>query len=65
MAFSFWEDNYYSSSRSIVVIGTGPSKYPFLKEVVQDAFVGVRLGGMGVAIGSLLGEDLAEKLLSR
>ncbi|MBK7637249.1 MAG: hypothetical protein IPJ13_25420 [Saprospiraceae bacterium] len=37
------------------ILGIGPSKYPICKWVDEDIIAGVRLGGMGVAIGSLLG----------
>lgn len=41
------------------ILGIGPSKYPICKWVDEDIIAGVRLGGMGVAIGSYLGEKLA------
>jgi hypothetical protein len=41
----------------------GKTKEPILKQVDENVFAGVRLGGMGVAIGSLLGEDLAQLML--
>jgi gamma-glutamylputrescine oxidase len=44
------------------ILGIGKSKYPIVEAITQDVFVGVRLGGMGVAIGSYLGELLANKL---
>ena len=42
------------------IMGMGPSKYPILDEIATDCFVAVRLGGMGVAIGSLLGKKLVD-----
>jgi len=42
------------------VLGVGASKAPILREVQPGVFVAVRLGGMGVAIGSLVGEEAAE-----
>lgn len=41
------------------IMGVGNSKKPIVKKVSQSIFCGVRLGGMGVAIGSLVGQDLA------
>ena len=45
------------------ILGIGPSKFPLIQWMNDDVLVGVRLGGMGVAIGSYLGELLASKLL--
>lgn len=41
------------------IMGVGETKAPILKMVEPNIFVAVRLGGMGVAIGSLIGEELA------
>ena len=41
------------------VMGVGLQKQPILKQVSNNVFCGVRLGGMGIAIGSLVGEELA------
>lgn len=41
------------------ILGVGPNRMPILKEVKPGLFAGVRLGGMGVAIGSELGHNLA------
>jgi len=46
------------------IMAFGPNKQPILKQVSDHVFAGVRLGGMGVAIGSKLGEDLANKMLA-
>ena len=45
------------------ILGVGPSKFPICKWVQNDVLVGVRLGGMGVAIGSQLGDTLAYEVL--
>lgn len=42
------------------IIGVGPQKKPIIKEVEPNIYCGVRLGGMGVAIGSIIGNQLAE-----
>lgn len=41
------------------VMGVGNTKKPIIKELQPGVYCGVRLGGMGVAIGSLVGKDLA------
>lgn len=46
------------------ILGVGAIKAPIIKQVSPDLYVGVRLGGMGVAIGSKVGQQLAE-LMSR
>ncbi len=40
-------------------MGVGSKKAPIIEKIHSHCAVGVRLGGMGVAIGSLVGEQLA------
>ena len=42
------------------IMGVGNQKKPIVKQLSNNVFCGVRLGGMGVAIGSLIGKELAE-----
>ena len=42
------------------VMGVGDAKKPIIKQIDDHVYCGVRLGGMGVAIGSLVGEQLSE-----
>lgn len=42
------------------IMGVGDTKAPILKNLSDNVVCGVRLGGMGVAIGSITGRDLAE-----
>lgn len=42
------------------IMGVGNVKKPIVKPLSNNVFCGVRLGGMGVAIGSLIGKELAE-----
>lgn len=42
------------------IMGVGETKKPIIKYVSPSIACGVRLGGMGVAIGSLVGQELAE-----
>lgn len=44
------------------IMAFGQSKEPIVRQVSDRVVVGVRLGGMGVAIGSLLGDQLADML---
>lgn len=39
------------------IMGVGPEKTTIVKEVEKNVFCSVRMGGMGVAIGSLVGEE--------
>jgi glycine/D-amino acid oxidase-like deaminating enzyme len=45
-------------------LGLGKAKTPVISALNDRVFCGVRMGGMGVAIGSQAGEDLAELVLS-
>ena len=42
------------------IMGVGSQKKPIVKALSDNVFCGVRLGGMGVAIGSIVGKELAE-----
>lgn len=42
------------------IMGLGNSKKPIVSQLSDHVYCGVRLGGMGVAIGSLIGGDLAD-----
>lgn len=42
------------------IMGLGSSKNPIVEQLSHNVFCGVRLGGMGVAIGSLIGTELAD-----
>jgi glycine/D-amino acid oxidase-like deaminating enzyme len=41
------------------ILGIGESKQPIIKNISKNITVAVRLGGMGVAIGSLIGKEAA------
>ncbi|MGB1207090.1 MAG: NAD(P)/FAD-dependent oxidoreductase [Chitinophagales bacterium] len=45
------------------IMAFGEDKAPILKNISPRITIGVKLGGMGVAIGSLLGEKIAHKIL--
>lgn len=42
------------------IMGMGSSKRPIVEQLSSNVYCGVRLGGMGVAIGSLVGKELAD-----
>lgn len=42
------------------IMGVGNQKKAIVKQLSNHIFCGVRLGGMGIAIGSLVGKELAE-----
>ena len=42
------------------IMGVGTQKKAIVKQISNNVFCGVRLGGMGVAIGSLVGKELAD-----
>ena len=42
------------------IMGVGKSKSPIIKKINNNTAVGVRMGGMGVAIGSQVGKKLAD-----
>ncbi len=47
-------------SRWSGIMGVGGKKKPIVKKIEDNVFCGVRLGGMGVAIGSSVGKQLAD-----
>jgi hypothetical protein len=52
--------NFEIEHRWSGILGVHTQKKPILKQLGHRVFCGVRLGGMGVAIGSLVGRDLAD-----
>ncbi|WP_299272168.1 FAD-binding oxidoreductase [uncultured Psychroserpens sp.] len=44
------------------IMGVGHQKKPIVQQQSNNVYCGVRLGGMGVAIGSLVGKELANLL---
>lgn len=42
------------------IMGVGAQKKPIVKELSDRVYCGVRMGGMGIAIGSMVGKDLAD-----
>jgi glycine/D-amino acid oxidase-like deaminating enzyme len=44
------------------IMGVGKTKKPIIQKITPNIAVGVRMGGMGVAIGSLVGKEVSELL---
>ena len=42
------------------IMGVGNQKNAIVKQLSNNVFCGIRLGGMGVAVGSLVGKELAQ-----
>jgi len=54
------KQRYQVEMRWSGIMGVGPAKKSIVKAVSKNVFCAVRMGGMGVAIGSLVGEEVAE-----
>ena len=52
--------NFKIAHRWSGIMGIGSNKNPIVKQLSENVYCGVRLGGMGVAIGSLIGKELAQ-----
>lgn len=52
--------NFEIEHRWSGIMGIGNSKKPIVKQLSNNVYCGVRLGGMGIAIGSVVGKELAE-----
>jgi glycine/D-amino acid oxidase-like deaminating enzyme len=51
--------DYEVDMRWAGTMGVGEVKSPIVKEIEPNVFCAVRMGGMGVALGSLVGEEVA------
>lgn len=54
------QENFTITHRWSGIMGVGESKIPIVKATSKNVFCGVRLGGMGIAIGSIIGTQLAQ-----
>ena len=43
-------------------MGVGNQKSTIVKQLSENTYCGIRLGGMGVAIGSLIGKEMVDLL---
>ena len=46
------------------ILGVGSDKKPIIEQINPGIFVGVRMGGMGVAIAPVVGRELAELVVN-
>lgn len=53
------KDDFTISHQWAGIMGVGKTKKPIVKSVSSNVLCGVRLGGMGVAIGSIIGKEMA------
>ncbi|MEX0291492.1 MAG: NAD(P)/FAD-dependent oxidoreductase [Flavobacteriaceae bacterium] len=51
--------DYEVAHRWSGIMGVGNQKKPIVKQLSNSVYCGVRLGGMGIAIGSFVGKELA------
>ncbi len=42
------------------IMGLGKQKKPIIKQISTHVYCGIRLGGMGIAIGNIVGKELAD-----
>lgn len=57
------DNDYIIEERWSGIMGIGEIKSPIIRMVKDNIYCAVRMGGMGVAIGSLVGEDAADLIL--
>jgi gamma-glutamylputrescine oxidase len=55
--------DYTIDMRWAGTMGVGKTKTPIVRKIEERVFCAVRMGGMGVALGSLTGEEVAELAL--
>ena len=56
------QTNFEIDHRWSGIMGVGKQKKAIVKQLSDNVFCGVRLGGMGIAIGSTIGKQLAQLL---
>ena len=54
------ETNFEVEQRWSGIMGVGSKKKPIVKQLSEHVYCGVRMGGMGVAIGSLIGKEVSD-----
>lgn len=58
------DQKYTVEMRWSGIMGIGNKKEPIIKALSKNVYCAVRMGGMGVAIGSLVGEDAADMIMN-
>ncbi|MEO9894215.1 FAD-dependent oxidoreductase [Aurantibacter sp.] len=56
------QTNFEIEQRWSGIMGVGKNKKPIVKSISENVFCGIKMGGMGIAIGSLIGKEMAELL---
>ena len=56
------EQNFEITDSWSGIMGVGKSKSPIIKKIDHNTAIGVRLGGMGVAMGAQVGKTLSTLL---
>ena len=56
--------NFKIESEWSGIMGFGINKLPLIKRVSENIVLGVRLGGMGISIGSIVGEKTADLIIN-
>jgi hypothetical protein len=59
------EREYTIDHRWAGTMGLGNTKKPIVEELSNGIIVGVRMGGMGIAIGTRIGQELRDLTLNR
>ena len=54
---------YKVTDRWTGILGLGPVKSPIIEMISPSVAVAVRMGGMGVAIGTLVGQEVANLIM--
>ncbi len=57
--------NFEIEHRWSGIMGVGGQKHPIIRQLSNHVFCGVRMGGMGIAMGSIVGRELAELALQK
>ncbi len=58
------ENEFVVDQRWAGTLGLGETRLPIIQKIRKGVFCAVRMGGMGVAIGSLIGKEVAEMVLA-
>ena len=58
------KQDYQIEHRWAGTLGLGGNRLPIVEKIEPGLFAGVKMGGMGVAIGSLIGKELAGLVLN-
>ena len=57
--------NFEIDKRWCGIMGVGKSKSPILKRIDDNLYCGIRMGGMGIALGTEIGQELAKMSINQ